>query len=52
MPVVEDPLNRETIEAITQLIVVRLERGPVIHFGDRTCGVEHATSGFDMSTGV
>lgn len=25
MPVVEDPLNRETIQAITQLIVERIQ---------------------------
>ena len=33
MPVVEDPLNRETIEAITQLIVERFQPEQIILFG-------------------
>ena len=41
MRVVEDPLDRETIEAITQLIVERFQPEHVILFGSSVRGEEN-----------
>ena len=48
MRVVEDPLNRETIEAITQLIVERLQPEQVILFGSVARGEEDENSDLDL----
>ena len=48
MPVVEDPLNRETIEAITQLIVDRFHPEQVILFGSVARGEENEHSDLDL----
>ena len=41
MRLVEDPLNRETIEAITQLIVERFQPEQIILFGSCARGEEN-----------
>ena len=48
MRVVEDPLNRDTIEAITQLIVERFEPEQVILFGSCARGEEDENSDLDL----
>ena len=48
MRVVEDPLNRDTIEAITQLIVERFEPEQVILFGSCARGEEGENSDLDL----
>ena len=48
MRVVEDPLNRETIEAITQLIVERFQPEQVILFGSVARGEEDENSDLDL----
>ena len=48
MRVVEDPLNRETIQAITQLIVERFEPEQVILFGSCARGEEDENSDLDL----
>ena len=48
MPVVEDPLNRETIQAITQLIVERFQPEKVILFGSCARGEENENSDLDL----
>ena len=48
MPVVEDPLNRETIEAIPQLIVERFQPEQVILFGSVARGEEDEHSDLDL----
>ena len=48
MRVVEDPLNRDTIEAITQLIVERFEPEQVILFGSCARGEEDDNSDLDL----
>ena len=44
MPIAEDPLNRETIQAITQLIVERYQPEQIILFGSVARGEEIARS--------
>ena len=48
MRVVEDPLNRETIQAITQLIVERFQPEQVILFGSCARGEENENSDLDL----
>ena len=48
MRVVEDPLNRETIQAITQLIVERFQPEQVILFGSVARGEENEHSDLDL----
>ena len=48
MRVVEDPLNRETIQAITQLIVERFEPEQVILFGSCARGEADENSDLDL----
>ena len=48
MPLVEDPLNRETTEAITQLIVERFQPEQVILFGSCARGEENHHSDLDL----
>ncbi len=48
MRVVEDPLNRETIQAITQLIVQRFQPEQVILFGSVARGEEDENSDLDL----
>ena len=48
MRVVEDPLNRETIEAITQLIVDRFQPEQVILFGSCARGDTDDNSDLDL----
>ena len=48
MRVVEDPLNRETIQAITQLIVERFQPEQVILFGSCARGEEDKNSDLDL----
>ena len=48
MCVVEYPLNRETIEAITQLIVERFQPEQVILFGSCARGEENQHSDLDL----
>ena len=49
MRVVEDPLNRDTIQAITQLIVERFEPEQVILFGSCARGEEDENSDLDLT---
>ncbi len=46
--VVEDPLNRETIDAITQLIVERFQPEQIILFGSVARGEEDDNSDLDL----
>ncbi len=46
--VVEDPLNRETIQAITQLIVERFQPEQIILFGSVARGEEDDNSDLDL----
>ena len=48
MRVVEDPLNRDTIQAITQLIVERFQPEQVILFGSCARGEEDENSDLDL----
>ncbi len=48
MRIVEDPLNRETIQAITQLIVDRFQPEQVILFGSVARGEEDENSDLDL----
>ena len=48
MRVVEDPLNRDTIQAITQLIVERFEPEQVILFGSCARGEDDENSDLDL----
>jgi predicted nucleotidyltransferase len=48
MRVVEDPLNRETIQAITQLVVERFLPEQVILFGSVARGDEDENSDLDL----
>ena len=48
MRVVEDPLNRETIQAITQLIVERFQPEQIILFGSVARGEEDEHSDLDL----
>ncbi|MDE2990213.1 MAG: nucleotidyltransferase domain-containing protein [Chloroflexota bacterium] len=48
MRIVEDPLNRETIEAVTQLIVARFEPEQVIMFGSCARGDIDENSDLDL----
>ena len=48
MRVVEDPLNRETIEAITQLIVERFQPEQIILFGSVARGEDDENSDLDL----
>ena len=48
MRVVEDPLNRDTIQAITQLIVERFEPEQIILFGSYARGEEDENSDLDL----
>ena len=48
MRVVEDPLNRETIQAITQLIVERFQPEQVILFGSCARGEEDENSDLNL----
>ena len=48
MPIVEDPLNRQTIQAITQLIVERFQPEQVILFGSVARGEEDENSDLDL----
>ena len=48
MRVVEDPLNRDTIQAITQLIVERFEPEQVILFGSCARGEADENSDLDL----
>ena len=48
MRVVEDPLNRETIEAITRLIVERFQPEQVILFGSCARGEVDENSDLDL----
>ncbi len=48
MRVVEDPLNRETIQAITQLIVERFQPEQIILFGSVARGNEDENSDLDL----
>ncbi len=47
-PIVEDPLNRETIQAITQLIVQRFQPEQIILFGSVARGEEDENSDLDL----
>ena len=48
MRIVEAPLNRETIEAITQLIVKRFQPEQIILFGSAARGEENEHSDLDL----
>ena len=48
MRIVEDPLNRETIQAITELIVERFHPEQVILFGSVARGEENEHSDLDL----
>ena len=48
MRLVEDPLNRETIQAITQLIVERFQPEQVILFGSVARGEDDENSDLDL----
>ncbi len=48
MRIVEDPLNRETIEAVTQLIVDRFEPEQIIMFGSCARGDIDENSDLDL----
>ena len=48
MRIVEDPLNRETIQAVTQLIVERFEPEQVIMFGSCARGDTDENSDLDL----
>ena len=48
MRAVEDPLNRETIQAITQLIVDRFQPEQIILFGSCARGEENQHSDLDL----
>ena len=48
MPIVEDPLNRETIQAITQLIVQRFQPEQIILFGSCARGETDEHSDLDL----
>ena len=48
MRVVEDPLNRETIQAITDLIVDRFQPEQIILFGSVARGEENEHSDLDL----
>lgn len=48
MRVVEDPLNRETIQAITDLIVERFQPEQIILFGSVARGEENEHSDLDL----
>ena len=48
MRIVEDPLNRETIQAITQLIVERFQPEQIILFGSVARGEEDENSDLDL----
>ena len=48
MRIVEDPLNRETIQAITQLIVERFEPEQIIMFGSCARGDTDENSDLDL----
>ena len=48
MRVVEDPLNRETIQAITKLIVERFQPEQVIPFGSCALREENEHSDLDL----
>lgn len=48
MRIVEDPLNRETIEAVTRLIVERFEPEQVIMFGSCARGDTDENSDLDL----
>ena len=48
MRIVEDPLNRATIQAITQLIVERFEPEQVILFGSCARGETDENSDLDL----
>ena len=48
MRIVEDPLNRTTIQAITQLIVERFEPEQVILFGSCARGETDENSDLDL----
>ncbi len=48
MRIVEDPLNRDTIQAITQLIVERFEPEQVILFGSCARGETDENSDLDL----
>ena len=47
-PIVEDPLNRETIQAITQLIVQRFQPEQIILFGSVARGEDDENSDLDL----
>ena len=48
MRIVEDPLNRETIQAITQLIVERFQPEQIILFGSVARGEDDENSDLDL----
>ena len=48
MRIVEDPLNRDTIQAITQLIVERFEPEQIIMFGSCARGDTDENSDLDL----
>ena len=48
MRIVEDPLNRETIQAITDLIVDRFQPEQIILFGSVARGEENEHSDLDL----
>ena len=48
MCIVEDPLNRETIQAITQLIVERFQPEQIILFGSVARGEDDENSDLDL----
>ena len=48
MRIVEDPLNRETIEAVTRLIVERFEPEQIIMFGSCARGDTDENSDLDL----
>ena len=48
MRIVEDPLNRDTIQAVTQLIVERFEPEQVILFGSCARGETDENSDLDL----
>ena len=48
MRIVEDPLNRETIQAVTQLIVERFEPEQIIMFGSCARGDTDENSDLDL----
>ncbi len=48
MPIVEDPLNRDTIQAITELIVERFQPEQIILFGSVARGEDDENSDLDL----